>query len=323
MDKNPESQAKKQNPMQRIKAAIHVYTKSLFSVKYYRDLIKTDLKFSLKYYAVLATLFTLVHATFSTTKLAPKIQKGVEDAVEYVLSLYEDDLEISIKSGRVSINKKEPYVIPLNLELGEGVAKNIIVFDSNGGIDDIKSKYDTLILVNKVNLLTRDTSGKIEVVPLSNIPDTVITKQSFSSLLQRIQGLTKFVPYIVGIVLTFSILMYYLVFRLIYLLLVGILLLVVGEIRGLNLTFSKYYKVALHTMSLPLTLGLLESVVSAKVYFPGWFIFLNLIFGALIVFSLDQGISEESVGNEENGESGETELGGGGIENDGIEGNRR
>ena len=272
---------------QKIKAALHVYTKSLTSVKYYKELIKTDLKFSLKYYVVLAVLFTLVNALFSTIQILPKLQKGIRDTMEYALNMYEDDLIITIKGGALSVNKEEPYIIPLaSVEGSSEVAKNLIVFDSKAGLDDLEETYDALILVNGTNVLMR-SSSKTEVFPIKDIPDATITKEDFSSAIAKIQSLTKFVPYFVGIAFVLAMLFYYLVYRLIYLFFVGVLLWVIGAIRGLNLSFSKFYKVALHTMSLPLTVGLVNSVVSANIYFPSWFFLLNIIFGGLVVVSLD------------------------------------
>lgn len=282
------------NLAQRIKAALHVYTKSLVSVKYYREIISTDLRFSLKYYVVLAVLFTLVNSLFSTIQVLPKLQKGIDDALEYALDLYEDDLVITINDGILSVNKDGPYIVPFVGVAGATVAKNLIVFDSEAGLDDLKDTYETLLLVNGTNILMQGPS-KVEVFPIKDFPNAEITKDSFVSLVTQIRSFTKFVPYVVGVAFVLSMLFYYLVFRLIYLVVVAVLLWVVGSLRGLSLDFSKYYKVALHTMSLPLTVGLLNSVFMSSFYFPYWFFLLNAIFGILVVMSLENTSTEGDV----------------------------
>ncbi len=223
----------------------------------------------------------------------PKLQKGINDAIEYALDLYEDDLVITIKEGVLSVNKDEPYIVPFVGAAGTTVAKNLIVFDSEAGLDDLEETYDTLILVNGTNILVQNSS-KVEVMPVKDLPDTEITKADFVAGINQIRSFTKFLPYIAGTLFVLSMLFYYLVFRLAYLLFVAVLLWVVGAIRGLELDFSKYYKVALHTMSLPLTVGLLNSVMMSNLYFPNWFFLLNAIFGVLVVLSLGKVGEEES-----------------------------
>lgn len=300
--KNP-NQSVSQNLTQKIKAALHVYAKSLTSIKYYKDLIKTDLKFSLKYYVVLAVLFTMVNSLFSTIQILPKLKKGINDALDYALNMYEDDLVITIEKGVLSVNKDEPYIIPLSTtEETSSVAKNLIVFDSDAGLDDLEETYDTLILVNGTNILAKSSSD-ISVMPIKDIPDTTITKENLVSVVTRIRFLTKFAPYIVGILFILATFSYYLGYRLIYLFLVGAFLWVIGTVRKLKFSYSKYYKIALHTMSLPLTVGLVNSITAANIYFPSWFFLLNLIFGVLVVLSLEENGKDQTASNSEDKEN--------------------
>ena len=303
-----------QTMAQKVKAALHVYVKSLTSVKYYKEIIKTDLKFSLKYYVVLAVLFTLVNSLFSTVQVLPKIQKGINDAIEYALDLYEDDLVITIRDGELSVNKEEPYIIPFVGAMENSsnkAAENLIVFDSVAGLDDIKDTYDTLILVNGTNILVQ-SSSKIKVIPIKEFPDTTFTKADFVAAINQVRSLTKFVPYIAGIVLVVAMLVYYLGFRLLYLVFVAATLWMIGAVRKMGLPYSKYYKIALHTMSLPLTVGLVNSVISANIYLSNWFFLLNLIFGALVVMSLDGRVTSGEGGGENVSESGSASASGDG-----------
>ena len=75
----------------KIKAVFYVFTQSLTSLKYYNSLLKTDLKFSLKYYGVLAFTFAVITSLVTLIPLLPKINEGINEGIDYALELYEDD----------------------------------------------------------------------------------------------------------------------------------------------------------------------------------------------------------------------------------------
>jgi len=261
-----------------------VFTQSLTSPKYYNEVIKTDLKFSLKYYVVLAFIFALVSATYTLVPLLPKINKGIDEGIAYVLDLYEDDLVITIEDGKLSINKDEPYIIPLPGERTSDLPSNAIVFDSEGTLDDLED-LDTFVLVNRANVLIKNKT-EVQVYPINKFPDSVLTKGDLISVADQLQNFSKFVPYLVGTVLFLAVLFYYLVFRLAYLLVIGGFLRLVGYFKGLNLSYVHYYKIGIHTMTLPLCLELLNNLFKVSIVGLPWFLLVHLIFGGYIVFML-------------------------------------
>ena len=256
---------------------------------------------------VLALIFTIVSSVSVFIPLMPKIEQGVDDAIKYALDLYEDDLEITVKKGIMSVNKKEPYIIPLTESNPRSdIPKNLIVFDSKGTLEDMEEVYDTVVLINGVNILLR-TERKTEVYSVSNIPDGTYTKNNFENAVNHVRSLAKYAPYFVGGALFIGTLFYYLIFRLIYLLFIAFILWGVGSIRGLALSYEKYYKVAIHSVTLPLTIEFLRRVLSLQFHFPSWFFLLNIIFGLIVVMNLNNdetsGVGETEVASETDGKT--------------------
>jgi hypothetical protein len=279
--------------MKKLKAALHVFVKSLTSISYYQDLLKTDLKFSLKYYVVLALIFTAVTSVSYSFTLIPQIEKGINEGLEYALNLFEDDLVITLEEGKMSINKEEPYVVPLEDGVSSG-PENLIVFDTEGTLEDLNGTYSSLVLVNEVNVLVQAEGQSPQVYSLSNFPDGSYDKEDLVDAVERVRSFVRFVPYLVGLSLVLGVLFYYLVFRLFYLFVVAVLLALAGAFRGLSLSYGKYYKIAIHAMTLPMSIEVVRIVFSWQIDVPYWFMFLNLLFGVLVVMKLGSPEGEDS-----------------------------
>lgn len=283
--------------MKKIRAAFYVFLKSLVSPNYYKEIIKTDFSFSLKYYVVLALIFTFFTSIYTFIPLIPKIDQGIEDAITYTLEIYDDDLIITIEEGKLSINKEEPYVVSMPVN-STNAFENLLVYDSDGTLEDLENTYNTLILANDTNLLVQQ-GDSVQVYPVGNFPDGEFTEEDLRVIAVTIRDLAKFIPYVVGTVLFLAVSFYYLVFRLAYLFIIGVVLWTAGTVKGLSLKYLQYYGVAIHAMTLPLCIELLNNIF--QVSLPGipWFILLHLGFGFLVLFQPDfgsaktEGVSEE------------------------------
>ena len=288
--------------MKKLKAAIYVFINSLTSQKYYQHIVETRFSFSLKYFAVLALIASLI--TFSSTvkPITRDLSEGIGALETTVLSAYPKDLIITLKSGELSINQPEPYIFVMPKDFAaepedaEPVAKtpsNFLVFDSNGTLNDLE-KYDTLILVNKTNILVQ-SNNKVEVYPLKDYPDGELTAETLRSLATEIRPFLKAIPYIVlGFALLGTVL-YYFGFRLAYLLIVSLLLMAFGALRGLKLSFSKYYQVGLHAITLPLIVEVLSDAFQYPINYPYWFLMLNVLVGVIGIFYIKNGAAKSNV----------------------------
>jgi hypothetical protein len=273
--------------MNKIKTFLYVFVKSISSVKYYEEIVKTNTAFTMKYFFVLALLASLIATAGILVPNLSTINKEVKGGLEQAKSIYPATLAVTVKGGKLSINQPEPYFITTPKSFIENtpeIPTNFIVFDSKGTIDDV-TKYNTLILVNQTNVLIK-TNGKIEANPIGEMPDGTLTKANIDTFLTVLEGYSKYVPYLLAIFIFIAMVLYYGIFRIFYLLIVGTVLWTIGKARGMGFGYDKYFKIAVHTFTLPLVLDLIIKIGRVNLMVPFWFFLINVIFGLIIILSL-------------------------------------
>lgn len=221
------------------------------------------------------------------------LREDLKVVEETLITSYPEDLVVTTTGGELSINQPEPYifVMPENTMIEkndrEETLTNLLVIDAQGTLDDLE-KYDTLILVNKTNILVRGTN-RIEVYPLKDYPDGEINADTIRGLVEKIGPFLDALPYIVLVLALFGTLIYYFGFRLVYLLAVALVLMIVGSLRGMRLPFSKYYQLGIHALTLPLLIEVSAGVFEFPINYPFWFLALNVFIGILGIMSIDKG----------------------------------
>ena len=272
--------------MKKLKAFWYVYKKSLFDVNYYKDILKIRRDFSLKYFFTLALFASVIATARFAIPNVPKIKDGMNSLITELSTMYPDDLVITSEAGMWEINKPEPYVIPnpdiFEVEEQTDFPKNLVVFDHNGTIDDLE-EMDTFVVVNKVNMITVNSQNRVEAYPLDSIPDGELNKAVVLEAMDGLRKLTKFVPVMIISFIIIATLFYFAIFRLAYAFIVALLLLAYGNLKGVKSTLGTYYKIAIHTMTLPLTIELMFILIKAEVGYTLWFFGFNLIFGIVVI----------------------------------------
>ncbi|EKE00342.1 MAG: hypothetical protein ACD_22C00044G0002 [uncultured bacterium] len=274
-----------------IKAFFYIFTKSLTSIKYYRDLVSAKTALSVKYFLTLMFLATLVITTYFGVVQTPAIYKGVNELITQGKAMYPQDLIISVKGGAIKVNKPEPYIVATPEQWLNEMEKdttplpqNLVVFDSNGTINDF-DKYKTLVIVNSANILMQE-QGKINAYPTKDMPDNELTKEKFVEFMDLMVGYAKTLPYVLLVLEFVGILIFLMVFRFMYVLIVGLVLWVFGKIRKFEYGYEVYLRVAIHTFTLPLVLWIITLVVGVSIPIPFWGFLINLVFGGLAVSGL-------------------------------------
>jgi len=274
--------------MKRLKAFWYVYKKSLIDVDYYKDLLKVKANFSLKYFLTLAAVAALVTTVRLVVPAIPRVQNTLNSMLDEFSAIYPDDLVITVQGGMWKINKPEPYAIPtpsiLQMEDAD-LPINLLVFDHDGTISDL-GEFDTFVVINNVNLITVNSQNRVEAYPLDTLPDGEFTKANVSEFVQGIRSFTKYVPIIMIVFVLMGTLFYFLIFRMLYLLVVSLILLAAGNVKGMKDSFGTYYKIAMHTLTLPLTIEIMFILLGVEVTFPFWFLGINAFFGIAVIHHL-------------------------------------
>ncbi len=275
--------------MKKIKAFFYVLLKSAASLNYYKDVVKTNFGFSMKYFLALSILAAITSASATTLTISGEAKTSIKTFVDGMVNIFPADLTITTKDGKASINQPEPYIIPAPKGPAETAEQanqpeNLIVFYSKGTIDDLEN-YKTLVLVNEKNILVKN-SNKIEVYPLSEIPDGEFSKANIQALADLVKPYIELTPYAIAATLLITLIMYYTAFRLVYLLPVALILLLIGKIHKLKYDFPKYYQVGIHTLTLPLIVDVITTATKIQIPLSLWFFASNTLLGIIVLITL-------------------------------------
>lgn len=288
--------------MKKIKAFIYVFYKSLTSLDYYKDLLKVTVGFSINYLLVLAIIGTIFTTLSLSGNVLPEVKSWTRTFLHEFKNIYPKDLEITVQDNKWSLNKPEPYEIPVPKSLLKTMEesakpedfkekgafpKNLFVFDKNGTIDQLE-KNNTLILVNENNFITQG-KNKIEIYPLKDIPNGKLDQQVFNTFIDKLNQIFSYLP---AIVITFIIIFSFIfqfVFRLGYLIIVAALLWIISKIMKSKLGFGELFRISIHTMTLPLVLDIvLTKVFTFEIPFTWWFLVVNTTFSIIVISYLLQ-----------------------------------
>ncbi|KKS21521.1 MAG: hypothetical protein UU77_C0001G0016 [candidate division WWE3 bacterium GW2011_GWC1_41_7] len=274
----------------KIKAFFYVFYRSLTSVKYYQDVVRATLNFSMKYFFTISALAALLVTVGTVVPMIPTLRDTISNFIEQGRTFYPDELVITSADGKLSVNQPEPYMIPfpdipeVSDQPDTVQFENLVVFDSQGTLDDLEN-YKTLILVNEANILAKG-ENKIEVYPLKDMPDGQLTKTEINQALDKIQEIAVYIPYLLASLLFVGVVFYYLGLRLVYLLFVALILMGIGRIKNFDYDYKKYLQLAIHTMTLPLLMDVIFNLVRVPLPIPFWFFLINTIFGIIVIAGL-------------------------------------
>lgn len=292
--------------MKKIKAFFYVAYKSIVSPKYYRELLKTNFDFSIKYYVVLILIAATITSVGTYLIEGPRAKRVVENVLSQIETSYPEDLVFTIKDGGWEVNKPLPLIFEFpKTEIKDGgrfqqepISKNLLVLDKNGTVEDLK-KYDTIILVNESNVLIRK-AGEPDVMPLKDMPNTTLDKAKVMAATGNARGLAGWVLPLAIILFAFSgAVVYYTVFRGIYIVVVGAIIFGLGKLMRTGVDFKKAVRVGIHSMTLPILVDIGLSLANLGAVVPFWFMVLNLLiaFLALREMGKDAVMGLEKVAN--------------------------
>lgn len=235
---------------------------SVYGPTFYSSLKERPFSFSVKYFIKFAILIAIIN-------LLPILIRGplptptkARAFIDKAATYYPDELTITIAKGKASTNVKEPYAIPAPAEWKEqpqqtskqqGNApplENILIIDTTQpfSVETFKAQH-TLALLTKDALIVETGSQGIRILPIEKTPDTQITKQVVSSVLEKIKPYT--VLLLPGFVL-FLLVIFIVVglINLIYLLFGALLIWGLTAILKTRLRYGKCYQIGLHAITL-------------------------------------------------------------------------
>lgn len=261
---------------------------SIYNPSYYSEILNKPFSYSLKYFLSLACLVALIATIAFSFSTLPKINKFINETGSKALSYYPDDLEVTVKSGKVSTNVSEPYFIKIPDELknsdrgtvtnpAAGEIENLLVIDTkNPATIDLFSGYKTSTLLSYDSFAYYD-NGAVKIQPLRQEFNGVVTKPKVSAALNKIMPYVRILPFALIPIIFIGLLIGSIFKYLIYLIFAAVIIWIMFKAMKKNLGYGKSYQIGLHAM----TLGVILEVTVFRFYpnleFPFLFTFLMLV----------------------------------------------
>lgn len=263
---------------------MNIFTKiknSVYNKEYYKSTVLTESSSeSIKYIAqvslILALLSSLIFA-FTT----PKIISSIKEMTSSVTEEYPDDLVVSIKDGKASVNRPEPYFIKVRESfMGDGSIENMMVINTTESFDSLKFEdYKTFSLLTKNEIAVIGESGEIKILHLSNFEDIEISR---SWIMEKQAWLYKLLPWLmVGLFILFFIGIFFIEFvgSMFFFLIFALVAWLILKIKKINVSYGKAYQVTAHAGTLIMIL-----LIFGLYFKPLNNFFLKLAIFAIIVF---------------------------------------
>lgn len=238
---------------------MNIFTKiknSIYNKEYYKSTVLTEsFGESIKYVIQVALVFALFASVFFAF-LTPKILNSIKEMVSSVVVDYPEDLVVSIKNGKASVNRPEPYFVKVRKSfMGDGSIENMMVINTTESFDSLKFKeYKTFSLLTKNEIVVIEESGEIKILPLSNFGNIEISK---SWIIEKQDWLFKSLPwFMVGMFFLLYIGIFFLEFivAMVTLLLYALMVWLILKIKKIDVSYGRAYQVAAHagTIIMPL-----------------------------------------------------------------------
>jgi hypothetical protein len=265
---------------------------SLSNPDYYRDLIDVPFGKSLKYYAALVMLISIIVTIVGSALIIPIFNRLAFSLKETVLSSYPDDLQISIDKGTVKTNVPEPYTfsVPSAYQSEALNTKNLLVIDtaSEGSPETLES-YDTLVLLAKDRVVYKENpsaNGGVIIRILDKNMNLVLNKLSVSKFFTSIEPYYKYITPIIVLGIFMGVVLVMLG-AMLYLLFIALIVWLVAMLNNWKISYLKAYQLSLHFA----TIGFIVAWLGV-ILFPGGALFVllvaTIILLALVTFTTTQ-----------------------------------
>ncbi len=247
---------------------IQTFKQSFYSPQFYRELKNKSFWFSLKYFYSLVLILAFVSAVVSSIFVLPMVKTLMQKAEPFLRS-YPSELAITIQDGRASTNVEEPYFVEMPrgfCDLADEMKEddfcklaNVVTIDTKTPFSLGKmEEYKTLAWLTSDSMVIKQ-GAETKITALKDLPNTVIDKQLMDGLADKTAKIVKRATPIVLPVTAILIFLAYIVSlsKLVYLLFGALIVLLIANIKKVEMTYGYAYRIGLHAVTLGVILNFL------------------------------------------------------------------
>ncbi len=238
---------------------------SVYSPEFYQLLRNVPFKSSLRYFVKLTLALSFIATLFfSALLLPPLIETLKKENIERLISYFPFDLEITFRDGTAYSNSNEPRYIDGTEEfraaLGESAKNHIAVIDTETPVSlEAFERYRALIWIARDSIVSKN-NGRTTIQSLTRFPNVTINQDRLRAYAERAENYFPLVPFLLPIFVYVGITIASLAY-LLYLFLLAFIIMLIGKVRHVPLTYKMAYHVGLHAITLPLLIKLFFEIV--------------------------------------------------------------
>ncbi|MSU55040.1 MAG: DUF1189 domain-containing protein [Candidatus Taylorbacteria bacterium] len=257
---------------------------SFYNPVFYRSLKDKSLGFSMKYFFSFIVILAFIVAFILGSELAPLFSA---ESLKKFVSFYPKELSLTIKNGVVSSNVSEPYVLKAT-SVKKGEHSNYLVVDtsSDSSLDTFR-KYDTDVLIGRNFIVSEKGKSQIQVTDISRLPDFTFNQELLFHWADVIGSHHLALSFGFFFIL-WTAFVFYFTFNLVWLAVMALIVLLIGKVKAVSLSYSQSLKITLFASTLPLILKSIFVVAAISAPFP-------LFFSVLIVVVVIANIKADEI----------------------------
>ena len=286
--------------MNKLKTFLYVLKNSISSPKYYNDIVKSKINFSIKYFLALSFLVSVISVIGYSIIYLPKYISEINTAYQSIEEGFPEDFIIEFKDGSWSSNKEEPVIIK-KIDLGKDnkLPQNLFVFDKEGTIEKI-DEYNTMFLINSENILCKTDTEGVVAQPLKNIPNGKLDKNLLNEKMQTVKKVIGFLPYLLPLALLIPTFLFEYVGGSIFIILISAVGVYIASISTRKkIDFKSAFQICIHASTIPMILRAF-STVSPVVYgfILNWLLFIILAVSLFFRFRMEEDTGLKKINKE-------------------------
>lgn len=240
------------------------------------------------FYVLTAVYASLIIALGFLAFGTKTIDKKVNQFRDYAIKTYPDDLVLDFNKDGLSVNKTEPFSIPIGETFNENQIKNLVTFRTTleTSTKDLE-KADSFIVAtkNKAYLIKSAEKGmQYSGYNIFSYDDVGIISVDKTFYTQKVEKLTKLLIHIMPLVIflaVFFALMIFFVLNMFACLLFAFVVILISILKGWQFNYEEGYKLALIGTVPALFLGLILSILGLN--FPMKNLVILIIFIVIII----------------------------------------
>ncbi len=270
--------------MQSIKAFFNRITQCSIDPASYRQLRSAGLGSAYLYLYSLLLLTAFVSVLWlaaAVVQVIPTAKYVVDDVQKTLPTLYPPELIVTVQTGALTTNVREPYAIPVPehwKSFMEGIEmdqpKNLAVFDTKATSEDYDER-STLFLFTKSHMIAGKDDGELRLFPYDRIEEKVVmTNAKYQDVLKTVfTGMKEMMPMFKGIVVVgfilspFVIAGFALLWWMFLLLLSSLLLWFVSSMAKWGYTYNEIYRLSVYGATPVIILGMLFWIFALSIPF--------------------------------------------------------